>query len=41
MGKMKNKKIGLLGMSFKANNDDIRESLSYKIKKILSHKEKG
>ena len=27
--------IGLLGMAFKANNDDIRSSLSYKLKKIL------
>ena len=29
------KKIGLLGMAFKPNNDDTRESLSYKVKKIL------
>lgn len=35
LGTLEDKKIGLLGMAFKANNDDTRESLSYKIKKIL------
>lgn len=34
-GSLKNKKIAILGMTFKANNDDIRESLAYKLKKIL------
>jgi UDP-N-acetyl-D-mannosaminuronic acid dehydrogenase len=31
-----NMTIGLLGMAFKAESDDIRSSLSYKFKKILS-----
>lgn len=35
---LKNKKVALLGMTFKANNDDIRESLSFKIKKELEFK---
>ena len=28
--------VGLLGMAFKSNNDDIRSSLSYKLKKVLA-----
>ena len=34
-GSLKDKKIALLGMTFKPNNDDTRESLSFKVKKIL------
>ena len=32
---LSSKNIGILGMAFKANSDDKRESLSYKLKKIL------
>ena len=32
--------IGLLGMAFKANNDDTRSSLSYKLKKLLNFQAK-
>lgn len=32
---LKIKTVGILGMAFKPNNDDKRESLSYKLKKIL------
>jgi len=38
MGSLKRKNIALLGMTFKANNDDTRESLSFKIKKQLEFK---
>ena len=38
LGSLKNRKVALLGMTFKANNDDIRESLSFKIKKELEFK---
>lgn len=33
--------VGLLGMAFKANSDDTRSSLSYKLKKILEFRTKG
>lgn len=33
---LKDKTVGILGMAFKANNDDKRDSLSYKLKKCLT-----
>lgn len=38
---LKHMTIGLLGMSFKSNNDDIRASLSYKMKKLIQFKAKN
>ena len=37
-GDLWGKKIGILGMTFKPQNDDIRESLSFKLKKGLEFK---
>lgn len=34
-GDLRKRKIAILGMTFKADNDDTRESLSFKIKKLL------
>jgi UDP-N-acetyl-D-mannosaminuronic acid dehydrogenase len=35
---LKGKKIGILGMAFKGDCDDIRDSLSYKLKKVLEYR---
>lgn len=37
-GSLKGKNIAILGMTFKPNNDDTRESLSFKLKKVLEMK---
>jgi len=38
---LKNQAVGLLGMAFKPDNDDIRSSLSYKMKKLMRFKAKN
>jgi UDP-N-acetyl-D-mannosaminuronic acid dehydrogenase len=35
--KLDGENVGILGMAFKANNDDSRESLAYKLKKLLQY----
>jgi UDP-N-acetyl-D-mannosaminuronic acid dehydrogenase len=38
---LSNMTVGILGMAFKAESDDIRSSLSYKLRRILRFKAKG
>ncbi|MCA9795594.1 MAG: nucleotide sugar dehydrogenase [Candidatus Eremiobacteraeota bacterium] len=35
LGSLRRKKVSLLGLAFKPNNDDTRESLSFKLRKLL------
>jgi UDP-N-acetyl-D-mannosaminuronic acid dehydrogenase len=34
--KLRDKRVGILGMAFKGDSDDIRESLAFKLKKLLT-----
>jgi UDP-N-acetyl-D-mannosaminuronic acid dehydrogenase len=38
MGSLQGRRIGILGLAFKPDNDDIRESLSFKLRKLLELK---
>ncbi len=38
---LREKTVGILGMAFKADNDDCRESLSYKLRKVLAWEAKA